>query len=275
MIDSGIRYFRPSGLSGVELLTCSKVTFDFPAHFHQAYCIWFNRSGGEQYFHRGFADILQPIDFSIVAPGEVHANRTLDNLARSLMTFYVQPAKLQSLVRQLGGKTSASVCFKTGFYRDPECLESLTNLFSVLHQSTSLLERESALLEAFFLLATRHSTAIVEQPTIGNERTRVHKVMEFFLENLDDNVSIGDLARRFNCTPFHLIRFFKKESGLTPYACLLRLRLERVRELISQGRSIVDIALETGFADQSHLTRHFKTLYGITPGQFKRQILGS
>lgn len=275
MIDSGIRYFRPSGLSGIELLTCSNVAFDFPAHFHQSYCIWFNRSGGEQYFHRGYADVLQPMDFSIVAPGEVHANRTLDNVTRSLMTYYVQPAWLQSLLRQFGGRKSTFVAFKTGFYRDPECLELLTSLFRVLHHSTSLLERESALLEAFFLLATRHATAKVEEPSVGNEKTRVQKVMDFFLENLADNVSIVELARRFNCTPFHLIRFFKKECGLTPYACLLRLRLERVRELISQGHSIVDIALETGFADQSHLNRHFKTLYGITPGQFKRQILGS
>lgn len=272
---TGIHYFRPAGLDGIELLTCSNVGFDFPAHFHDAYCIWFNRSGGEQYSHRGHTDVLEPGDFSIVAPGEVHANRTLDHSARSLMTYYIQPARLQSLVRDVGGIARGSFMFKTGFYRDPECLELLAKLFGVLHRSPSLLAKESALLEVFFLLAKRHAIAGIQEPAIGNERTRVQKIIEVFQRELAGDLSIGELAGRFNCTPFHLIRFFKKEIGLTPYACLLRLRLERARELMTEGRPIVDIALETGFADQSHLNRHFKSLYGITPGQFKRQILGT
>lgn len=103
----------------------------------------------------------------------------------------------------------------------------------------------------------------------------MRRVIALFHDQLAENISLNDLAERFDCTPFHLIRFFKKESGLTPYAYLLRLRLERARELISQGRPLVDTALETGFADQSHLTRHFKALYGIPPGEFKRQILPS
>ena len=268
-----IHYFRPFGFNEIELLSCLDVSFNFPAHFHHTYCIWFNRSGGEQYTQRGSTNILQSASFSIVAPGEVHANRTIDYSTRSLMTFYVQPALLQSVIRQLGSITSASVEFKSGFYRDPECLELLARLFGTLQYSTSALEKESALLETFFLLTGRHAVTKTQESAIGNEKTRVRRVIDLLQDRLAEDISLNELAECFNCTPFHLIRFFKKESGLTPYAYLLRLRLERARELICQGRALVDTALETGFADQSHLTRHFKTLYGIPPGVFKRQIL--
>ena len=60
---------------------------------------------------------------------------------------------------------------------------------------------------------------------------------------------------------------------MSPHAYLVRLRLEHAGELIRRGRPLVDAALETGFSDQSHLTRLFKTHYGVTPGEFRRQIL--
>jgi AraC-like DNA-binding protein len=49
-------------------------------------------------------------------------------------------------------------------------------------------------------------------------------------------------------------------------------RCHDICQLISKGYTLVDTALEAGFADQSHLTRQFKSLFGITPGEFKRQI---
>src|SRR6266567_643142 len=138
-----IRYFRPSGLSGVELLSCPDIGFDFPPHFHQAYCIWLNRSGGERYSQRGYTDILQPGSFSIVAPGQVHANRSLGDSGRNLMTFYVQPDQLQSVLRQMDGASSATLEFQSRFYRDAECVDLLVELFGILQQSNSDLEMES------------------------------------------------------------------------------------------------------------------------------------
>ena len=274
MEGSKIRYIRPSGLSGVELLFCRDAGFDFPRHFHQAYCIWFNAGGAEHYSQAGNTDILQPGEFGIVAPGEVHANRALDRSDRRLMTFYVHPGQLQSVARQIGGESAPAVEFRSRFYRDPECLQSLVNLFACLRDSAAVLEKESAFVEIFSLLALRHATEKLPQTPIGDERARVRSIIELFRARLAETITLDELARRFDCTPFHLIRFFKKASGLSPYAYLLRLRLERARELILQGRPLSDAALASGFADQSHLTRRFKSLYGIPPGEYRRQSLG-
>lgn len=262
MEKPGIRYFRPRGIDGVELLSCLDAGFDFPPHFHDAYCIWFNTKGGEHFSQRGVTDILQPDCFGIVAPGEVHANRAIDRTDRSLMTFYIHPAHFPS----------SSLAFRSGFYRDPECLAALFSLFGVLQRSTASLEKESALQETFHLLARRHAVSKVTDPAIGNEKARVSGMIDIFRERLAENISLEELAQRFHCTSYHLIRSFKRERGLPPYAFLVHLRLERARELIARGQPLAQVALDTGFADQSHLTRRFKSLYGISPGIFKRQI---
>jgi AraC family transcriptional regulator len=71
-------------------------------------------------------------------------------------------------------------------------------------------------------------------------------------------------------SPFHMTRVFKRAMGVAPYQYLLQVRVTQARSLISaggDGRSLAEIATAVGFADQSHLTRHFKRILGITPGQ--------
>jgi AraC-like DNA-binding protein len=66
-------------------------------------------------------------------------------------------------------------------------------------------------------------------------------------------------------TESHFIRAFHLEFGLPPHAYHLRLRLALAVELLSSGLSVATVANECGFADQSHLSRKFKEVYGLTP----------
>jgi len=188
------------------------------------------------------------------------------------MTFYVQDAEIQSLLRQVGA--TSEILFRSRFYDDPECFDLLVKLFSILFNSSSIIEQEVTFLEVFALLARRHG-GVKEESPVGRDLTRVNSTIKLFRDRLGENISLNEVAQQFSCTSYHLIRSFKKECGLSPHAYLLRLRLERARELIRQGSPLVDAALQTGFADQSHLSRNFKSNYGITPGCFRRQVLGA
>ena len=273
MSGARVQYFRPDGLPGVELLSCKDANFDFPRHFHPAYCIWLNVNGGEHYFHGGNTGTLQPNEFGIVAPGEVHANRAVGHVNRNLMTFYMQAEALEKIARQIDEASSPSVEFRSRFYSDPECLRLLVRLYACLQDSPSALEKESAFLEVFSLLIYRHAVTRPQNNPIGSDKGRVRRAIEILNDCLEEKISLDALSHQLDCTPYHLIRLFKKTSGLTPYAYLLHLRLEQAREQIRRGQQLVEVALETGFSDQSHMTRHFKTLYGITPGEYKRQSL--
>jgi AraC-like DNA-binding protein len=70
-------------------------------------------------------------------------------------------------------------------------------------------------------------------------------------------------------TRFQVIRDFKKASGLTPATFIRNRRLRRTERLIEQGCSLASAAFEAGFADQSHLSRTFRAVRGITPGMFQ------
>jgi AraC family transcriptional regulator len=84
--------------------------------------------------------------------------------------------------------------------------------------------------------------------------------------NLDHAISLKKVAEAAHISPSHLLRIFKRATGSPLHQFLIRLRVNRARELLLTGNaSIADVAAEVGFADQSHLTRHFKRLLGTTP----------
>jgi AraC-like DNA-binding protein len=69
-----------------------------------------------------------------------------------------------------------------------------------------------------------------------------------------------------------MIRVFRDATGLTPHLYLEQVRINHAGQLLRSGASIIDAALHVGFTDQSHLTRHFKKLTGITPGKYLAAI---
>jgi AraC-like DNA-binding protein len=71
---------------------------------------------------------------------------------------------------------------------------------------------------------------------------------------------------------FHLARCFKKQLGLPPHAYLTQLRLQRARRLLAGGLGLAEAAAAVGFYDQSALSRHFKKIYGVTPGQYAKAV---
>lgn len=81
------------------------------------------------------------------------------------------------------------------------------------------------------------------------------------------NVLLSQLALVAGLTPYHFVRVFHGTMGLPPHAYLNQIRLVRAKRLLLAGLPIADVAYETGFADQSHLTKRFERVYGVTPGQ--------
>jgi AraC-like DNA-binding protein len=70
-------------------------------------------------------------------------------------------------------------------------------------------------------------------------------------------------------TRYDLARQFRVMCGTSPYRYLLMRRLDVARKLLAQGRSLVEVAIEAGFADQAHFSRMFKATFGITPARYR------
>jgi AraC family transcriptional regulator len=100
----------------------------------------------------------------------------------------------------------------------------------------------------------------------------VADAVRYIHSNYSRELSLNDLAETVHLSPFHLARLFKQALGVSPHQYLINVRVNSARSLLSAGsgeRSLAEVASAVGFADQSHLTRHFKRVLGLTPKQFR------
>ncbi len=102
------------------------------------------------------------------------------------------------------------------------------------------------------------------------QQTRAREILE---SKLDGSIALKDLARECGLSVSHFARAFRHSTGLSPHQWLLERRIEKAKELLKQGdMPLSDVALTSGFADQSHFTRVFGSRVGVPPGIWKRNF---
>lgn len=102
----------------------------------------------------------------------------------------------------------------------------------------------------------------------GLSQATLALVKEYINEHLQQDLKLDEIAAIAQISPYHFLRLFKQSMGLTPHQYILQCRLNQAKHLLQHSNlSIVEIATQTGFCDQSHLTRYFKRMTGVTPRQ--------
>lgn len=95
---------------------------------------------------------------------------------------------------------------------------------------------------------------------------------EFLRAHVERPVCLEDVARALGVSTFHLIKKFRQVTGVSPYAYLILLRMNRARAMLDAGLSIADAVHTCRFSDQSHLTRTFRRTFGVPPGRYSRAV---
>jgi AraC-like DNA-binding protein len=99
------------------------------------------------------------------------------------------------------------------------------------------------------------------------------RAKELLGANLKEDISTADVARECSLSAGHFARAFRQTTGLSPHQWLLRRRIDKAHELLCEGKlSLAQIASACGFADQSHFTKVYARLRGISPGVWRRQL---
>ena len=95
-------------------------------------------------------------------------------------------------------------------------------------------------------------------------------VLEHIQAHADTDLSLSDLAKVVQLSPFHFSRLFKNSTGLTPHQYVLRWRIDEAKRLLRHTRlELAEIAARVGFRDQSHFTARFRQITGDTPKRWR------
>jgi AraC family transcriptional regulator len=124
------------------------------------------------------------------------------------------------------------------------------------------------------LLRLSSTASLLPPPSSQRNLTQrqIAIVEDYIYDRLDQDIALRDLAASLDMSVSYFCRLFKQSTGQAPHQYVITRRVERAKELLlKEERTIAQVAHAVGFADQSHLNRHFKRLIGISPGMLCKQ----
>ncbi|MFD3501715.1 AraC family transcriptional regulator [Streptomyces sp. NPDC058676] len=154
--------------------------------------------------------------------------------------------------------------------RDPVLRRRVGQLHSVLVRPGEELEAESRLTLIGDRLRDLLRPRLVTEPA-RHDPVLAGRLRELLDERVVEGLSLKEAAGLVQAHPAHLVRAFSAAYGIAPHQYLNSRRVDRARRLLLEGRPPGEVSAATGFFDQSHLTRHFRKLVGVTPGRYARK----
>jgi AraC-like DNA-binding protein len=262
------RLWRAHDLGNLEVLQASYTKHSFARHTHEEFMIGVIEGGGCEFYYRGDTHIALAGSIVLINPGEVHDGSGAETARLVYRALYPAVDVLQRIASEFAGKHQGVPYFTTPVVQDDQANALLRSLHALLETPASALERESQFCLVFAQLIARYAEKRPQARRVGKEHQAVRLIREYLEAQYAEQVTLAQLASLANLSSYHLLRVVHAELGLPPHAYLTQVRITQAKKLLRLGVPIPQAALETGFVDQSHLTRHFKRQVGVTPGQY-------
>jgi AraC-like DNA-binding protein len=205
-----------------------------------------------------------------INPGEVHTGGPADERGWTYRMRYLPAGLVRDIATRQLELRDLLPEFPRPVFFDPPLVDRLVVSHQALESADAHgLAREVMLLEAIGGLLLRHGQS-TQGARGGPPRgaAGVQAARDYIEQQFAEDVRLETLAGLAKMSPFHFLRLFRRVVGLPPHAFLTLTRLHNAARQLRDGMPISLVAAETGFADQSHLTRCFKRVFGVTPGRF-------
>lgn len=261
--------WRRVSLAGEVLdLMHTRITEPYAPHLHEQFAIGVCTAGAEMIRYRGAVHPAGPGSVVVLGPGEPHDGGPADPSGFAYRVIYPGTSLLADGSDRVPRFTEPVI-------GDPELADRLCRLHAALCEGAEPLEAESRVSWLLGELVLRHaSRPRLDRSGFGGRAsgTVACLVMDRLGDELACPPSLAEIALETGLSRYQLIRSFRSEVGMPPYAWLAQHRVARARALLDRGHGLAETAALTGFADQAHLTRWFRRVVGITPGAYRNSV---
>jgi len=221
---------------------------------HQDWSLATIESGCENISFGSLSFSLSKNAFILIPPYSIHKHWGNSKNVWSYKAIYLNNDVVKNVARKLNIDYSYLASF-------PYFVSYIGNRFE--SNETSILN----ILENIFIENVKDKVSI----NLGNQEA-YNDILDYFSRHYNESITLDKLEVLFKINKFNLQRDFKKRIGLSPAEYLNVIRIENAKQLFHTSATLADIALNSGFHDQSHFTHSFAKYVGITPGVYKKNI---
>ena len=254
-----------------EIRTGPRVATTLPRHLHEELQIILSEKRLISYGIRG-TQVLSPLRSVFVVEPEVPHSGHVHKFQSEwgvLRTFLIPQS---SFTHHLGQQIQqSSLTFASPVLTPRVLLNRLRLMHDALTGDQDDLESESVVSATLSMILS-----LVKTPPAKTFRRRSDAKMRLVRDFLGDNparqTSLSQLAASVDLSPFHVLREFRLQYGMSPHAFRIQLRVGKARDLLLAKVPISEAALLSGFSDHAHLTRTFHKIVGVPPSRFQKAI---
>lgn len=252
----------------IEAFRLKGIIQKFPNHFHEHYVIGFIESGQRKLSCKNKEYTVGPGDLLLFNPFDNHFCEQVDNQTLDYRCINIKPEIMREVVFEITGKNENLIFEQPVVY----CCEQVTmlrELHEMLMREQKEFNKEELLLFLIEQLIDEYGSW---ESDCGHKETNtaVALTCDYLEKNYQKRISLSDLAALTGRSKYYLVRTFTKNKGITPYRYLETVRINAAKALLEEGVEPIDVAIQTGFADQSHFSNFFKEFIGITPKQYQK-----
>lgn len=268
--SENVSYWRATELPGIEICQVRDSRHVFPNHIHdRLYAIGLMEKGGSYCLGPARSDaFVAPGEMALINPGQVHSGVPRPHVPTSYRMIYLDADLLLSVVRDCREGDGAMPEFRRLIVRDRRLRAMLERVFASMMGTGCPMEKESFFFEAAAHLVSVYGGIKTAGGRITDERSVIRRARSFLSADLDRKVSLEAAAQAVGLSRYHFLRVFKRATGLPPHLFRTQCRIDRAKALLRRGLPPAQVALETGFADQSHFANKFRYFIGATPKQY-------
>lgn len=260
---------RPLGHAGLETLAAHYVRQTFKPHSHPEYLIGVITGGVHAVWCRGERHTVVPGTVMSMRPGDVHHGNAAVETGWVQRMFYIGENTMAEILADRSDAASAPLPDFGACNRQDSALSTrLARIHDALHASRLTLSRDAALVALAEVVAAITRGASGDDPRGAVPDRRASRLVDYLHARVADDVSLDELSSLAGLRRRQTIDLFKRQTGLPPHAYHIGLKVRLVRKRLREGHSPAMAAIEAGFADQSHMARHFTAIVGMTPAAY-------